>query len=87
MATYRVEWKASAVRELTKLDRPVIPRVAEAVSALASNPLPRGARKLHGGERTYRIRVGEYRVVYVVRESERVVEINRVRHRRDVYRP
>ena len=86
MATYRTEWKPSAVRELRRLDRQVVPRIIAAVEDLATTPYPYGVRKLHGGEHTYRIRVGDYRVIYEVFEDRLVVQIVRVRHRKDAYR-
>jgi mRNA interferase RelE/StbE len=86
MASYRIEWKASAVRELKRLDRSVISRIAEAVGHLAQRPFPQGCRKLKGSADTYRIRVGDYRVVYEVVEHRLVIEVVRVRHRKDVYR-
>ena len=86
MDSYRIEWKDSARKELRRLDRPVIPRILEAVRSLAANPFPQGYRKLKGSGQSYRIRVGEYRVVYEVAEDHLVVEVVRVRHRKDVYR-
>jgi mRNA interferase RelE/StbE len=86
MASYRIEWKASASSELKRLDRSVIPRILEAVGRLAENPFPHGCRKLQGGRESYRIRVGDYRVVYEVAKGCLVIEIVRVRHRKDVYR-
>ncbi len=86
MASYRIEWKTSASRELKRLDRSVVPRVVEAVGQLSQDPFPRGCRKLKGSEHRYRIRVGDYRVVYQVAEERLMVEIVRVRHRRDAYR-
>ena len=53
---------------------------------LAKDPLPHGSHKLAGSERTYRLRVGDYRVVYEVFSDSRIVEVQRVRHRKDVYR-
>jgi len=86
MATYRVEWKASAFRELKRLDRQVVPRIFEAVDALHDSPFPVGVRKLQGSDCTYRIRVGDYRVIYDVFDLVLVVQIIRVRHRKDAYR-
>jgi mRNA interferase RelE/StbE len=86
MASYRIEWKQSAQRELKKLGKGVIPRIWEAIQDLAENPYPRGGRKLTGTEHTYRIRVGDYRIVYSVRESTLVIEVVRVGHRKDIYR-
>ncbi len=86
MASYKVEWKNSAYKELQKLPRPTITRVVAAVSELANEPFPHGVKKLVGSEFSYRIRIGDYRVVYEVFESRLIIEILRVRHLRDVYR-
>jgi mRNA interferase RelE/StbE len=86
MGTYQIEWKSSAVRELKKLDRQVVPRIVDAVEALSSKPFPHGVKKLQGSEATYRIRIGDYRVIYEVFSSHLVIEITLVRHRKDVYR-
>lgn len=86
MASYRIEWRSSARRELRRLAPSAVSRIVQAVRALGNNPHPRGCRKLRGSEQTYRIRVGTYRVVYELFEGRLVVEIVRVRHRRDAYR-
>lgn len=86
MASYTVEWKNSARRELRRRDRSVIPHIVEAVGQLAEEPLPAGCRKLTGSDHTYRIRVGDYRVVYEIVTDARVVQVVRVRHRREAYR-
>jgi mRNA interferase RelE/StbE len=86
MASYRIEWKQSAEKELRQLSKDVLARVLEAVAGLADNPTPPGSRKLSGAEKLYRVRVGEYRVVYFIHASVLVIEIVRIRHRRDVYR-
>jgi len=86
MATYRIEWKASALRELKQIDRQAVPRIIAAVEALADNPFPTGVRKLQGTEHTYRMRVSDYRVLYEVYRSSIRIQIIRVRHRKDVYR-
>lgn len=57
-----------------------------AIRQLAHNPRPRGCRKLIGGANDWRIRVGAYRVLYEIGERAKEVRINRVRHRREVYR-
>lgn len=86
MATYQIEWKPSALRELKRIDRQTVARIVSAVESLPSNPFPSGARKLQTSDRTYRIRVGEYRVIYEVFQSQLVIQIVRVRHRKDAYR-
>lgn len=86
MASYQIEWKSSAYKELQNLPRPIIEKVVAAVADLSSEPYPHGVKKLAGSERSYRIRIGDYRVVYEVIENKLVIEIVRVRHRKDVYR-
>ena len=86
MGTYQIEWKKTALRELKRLDRQVVPRIVAAVESLSSDPLPSGIRKLQGSQRTYRMRMGDYRVIYELYESRLVIEIVRVRHRKDAYR-
>ena len=63
-----------------------VERIVTTVELLAEEPFPHGSEKLAGAEHTYRIRVGDYRVVYEVFVPSKIVEIQRVRHRKDVYR-
>ena len=86
MAIWRIEWKASAAKELRTLDRQWIPRVLAAVTSLSSNPYPSGVKKLHGSEHTYRLRVNDYRIIYEIQQHIVTVQIVRIRHRKDVYR-
>jgi len=85
MGSYEVLWKSSAERDLRKLDPQHIPRIIKAVEALAGNPFPLLHRKLRGSERNYRIRVGNYRVIYKVDTRTKTVVIYHVRHRREAY--
>jgi len=85
MGSYNIEWKHSAARELRKLPREAVLRILQAVEQLATEPYPHGVRKLVGAQHTYRIRVGDYRVVYNVVSSTLIIQIVRVGHRRDVY--
>jgi mRNA interferase RelE/StbE len=79
--------KASAEKDIRRLSRDVRECVASAILALREEPRPSGVRELKGrGEEGWRIRVGNYRVVYQIDDSLRQVTIFRVRHRRDVYR-
>ena len=86
MALFSIRWRSSTRKDLRSLPRQEVVRVIEAVGQLATEPLPHGSQKLSGSERTYRLRVGDYRVVYEVLTESRVVEVQRVRHRKDVYR-
>jgi mRNA interferase RelE/StbE len=83
---YQIVFERSAEKDLKRLPSKVLPRAVNAIQALAKNPRPVGSRKLAGSENDWRIRVGDYRIVYEIADEIRVVRINRVRHRRDVYR-
>lgn len=83
---YQVEIKSAALRDLGKLPTPVKKRIASRIDALADNPFPPGARKLSGGDALYRIRVGDYRVIYQVQEDVLIVLVVRIGHRKDAYR-
>ena len=81
-----IEWKKSTRKDLRRLPPSVTERIVEAVENLAENPFPHGVEKLSGSEHAYRIRLGDYRIVYEVVAESKLVEIQRVRHRKDVYR-
>ncbi|MCD4729777.1 MAG: type II toxin-antitoxin system RelE/ParE family toxin [Bacteroidales bacterium] len=86
MAFFRIEWKQSAIKELRKLTKPDIPKIIKAVESLSVNPYPAGCRKLRATEYTYRLRVGQYRVIYSIHADVLIIEIIRVGHRKSVYR-
>jgi mRNA interferase RelE/StbE len=86
MASYKVVPKPSVEKDLRLLPKSTIARVIKQIDKLADNPFPRGTAKLEGGEELYRIRVGDYRVIYGVDGAAKVVTIHHVRHRREVYR-
>ncbi len=86
MASYKIEWMQSAKKELGKLGKAVIPRIINAVEGLASEPRSTGSRKLQGSEHLYRVRVGDYRVVYSIENKVLLIEVIRVGHRKDIYR-
>jgi mRNA interferase RelE/StbE len=83
---FRIEWKKSTRKDLRKLPPNAADRIVEAVEHLSQNPFPHGVEKLSGSEHAYRIRLGDYRIVYEVVVESKLVEIQRVRHRKDVYR-
>lgn len=85
MALYKIEWKSSAVRELRKLEKSTIIKILTEVESLSNNPHPPGSKKLRGSQSTYRLRVGNYRILYKIIASVLTLEIVRVGHRRDVY--
>ena len=84
--TYRVDLTAAAARQIKKLPRPARDRVLDAIEDLAEDPRPHGARKLVGEQHAWRVRVGDYRVIYDVLDTELTVTVVRTAHRREVYR-
>lgn len=84
--TYRVEIARRAVKTLAGLPRREQQRIRAAIDLLAENPRPPGCVALAGGLGGYRVRVGDYRIVYEVHDDRLVVQVVRVGHRRDVYR-
>jgi len=85
MASYSIEWKASAVKELRKIPGHLLVGILAQVEFLRDSPRPDGVKKLKGSEHTYRIRVGEYRIIYAIYDKKLLVEIVRVRNRKDAY--
>ena len=85
MASYRISLKQSVLEDLKPLPARDRARVMDWIAALADDPRPHGCEKLSALER-YRIRVGDYRIVYAVEDAELVVWVVRIGHRRDVYR-
>ena len=86
MATYSVLFKSSADKALQKLPEKVQRRIALAASELADDPRPAGCVKLEGEDNLWRIRVGDYRIVYTIEDKKLIVLVVRVAHRKDVYR-
>ncbi|MBI5559710.1 MAG: type II toxin-antitoxin system RelE/ParE family toxin [Deltaproteobacteria bacterium] len=86
MALYKVAWKSSAERELKRIDKQFIPKIFSAVESLVENPFPSQCRRLQGVESVYRLRIGDYRVVYQVDTTESTITIYHVRHRKEAYR-
>jgi mRNA interferase RelE/StbE len=85
VANYRVALASSAERELKNLPSSLIARIAPRLENLAANPRPPGCKKLKGGDKEWRIRVGDYRVVYTIDDALLQVEVTRIRHRSGVY--
>jgi len=85
MGKYRIEIKKSAVKEIERLSRHDMKAVLDMIASLAENPRPHGSKKLSGGEK-YRIRCGDYRILYAIEDNILIVFIVKVGHRKDVYR-
>lgn len=82
---YLVSFRSSAVKELHKLPLPARKQVYELIDSLAGDPRPRGVKKMAGVE-AWRIRVGDYRVIYSIVDQQLVIEIIKLGNRREVYR-
>ena len=86
MASYEIQWKHSAEKDLRVIGRQFISRILESINSLSGNPFPPQHRKLQGAESSYRIRIGNYRVIYQADIENKAVVIYHVRHRKDIYR-
>ena len=85
MSRYRVEVRPAAIRALRKLDPDVRPRIEGAIALLAEDPRPPASRPLTGRP-AYRVRVGEYRIIYTIQDDLLLVVVVALGHRREVYR-
>ncbi|MGI8639307.1 MAG: type II toxin-antitoxin system RelE family toxin [Pyrinomonadaceae bacterium] len=85
MADYLITFARSARKELEALSNSLIQRIFPKIEALTVEPRPSGCRKLQGFENLWRIRIGDYRVIYSVDDNLRIVDVVAVRHRRQAY--
>ena len=85
MDGFTIAFARSARRELEELDAALVKRIFPLIESLAEDLRPRGCRKLRGEENLWRIRVGTYRVVYSINDTERSLDIITVRHRSKAY--
>ena len=83
---YTIAFDRSANKTFQSLDRPLQLRLVEHIEALADNPRPTGVKRLKGQHEHWRIRVGNYRVIYTIQNRELIVLILKIGHRREVYR-
>ena len=83
---YEVYLERAAERDLNKLPAETFHRIIPRIHALAETPRLPGCRKLTGSDSDWRIRIGDYRVIYAIDDAEKTVRIFRVRHRREAYR-
>ena len=82
---YKIEFTRRAVRDLESLPASERQRVGRRIDALSANPRPHGIRKLHGAEEMYRIRVGDYRVIFSITDRKLLILVIRVGNRKDIY--
>jgi len=86
MGLFKIDTKGSTEHDLKKIDRQFIPSILEAIETLAENPFPVQSKKLKDSESSYRLRVGDYRVIYQVDQVNKAIVIYHVRHRKDAYK-
>lgn len=85
MVKYSLEIKQSAQKELDALDDTLFTRIDRKILALAGNPRPAGCKKLKGYKDQWRVRVGDWRVLYIIDDATKRVSVTRIAHRREVY--
>ncbi len=85
MARYSLVVKQSAQKELDALDDVMFARVDRKILTLADDPRPAGCKKLKGSRDHWRVRVGDWRVLYIIDDAEGLVSVTRIAHRREVY--
>ena len=85
MASYKLIWKSSAERELRQLPKETIIKLLSLAESLVDNPFPSGVKKIQGVQNTYRVRSGNYRIIYEVKGNQLLIQIIRVGHRQYVY--
>ena len=83
---YEIILRPSAARELRKLPKEIRKRIGKKIDELASNPRPPDAKALTGSERFLRVRAGDYRIVYTVKDQTPIIMVVRIGHRREIYR-
>ena len=83
---YQVQFAGAAKKQIRKLDGGIRKRISAAIDALAQEPRPDGVKKLAGADDLWRIRVGDYRVIYQIQDLHLVVLIVKIGHRGEVYR-
>ena len=84
MANYKIYFRKSAAKELGKFPNPTVQKVIKRIEALAIDPRPVGCEKLTGQE-FYRVRQGNYRIIYSIQDDELTVWVVKVSHRKDIY--
>jgi len=86
MPRYEIVFARSARKELQAISTDVAERILEKIGLLASNPRPSGCKKLQGHSNLWRVRVGEYRIIYSIDDDKHLIDISVVRHRSEAYR-
>jgi len=83
---YELHIERHAEKDLTKLEKTLFLQIVSRIKALANNPHPQGSRKITGSQSDWRLRVGDYRVIYSIDSTTKTIRIMLVKHRREAYR-
>ena len=83
---YDIYLESAAERDLKRLSPTALHRLSEHIRSLAENPRPTGCHKIMGSRSDWRIRVGDYRIIYEIDEKAHTIKVMRIRHRREAYR-
>jgi mRNA interferase RelE/StbE len=83
---YAIKYRRSVAKDLRRLPKNLLPAVVKRIQKLAKNPMPAGASKLRGTDNMYRVRQGDYRIVYSIENRQLIIIIVRVAHRKDAYK-
>ncbi len=86
MALYKIVWKESVRKDLQHIPPKIVSRIIQKIESFSHQPIPVGTKKLKDTQHTFRVRIGDYRIIYQMNQSEKEITICRVRHRKDVYR-
>jgi len=86
VSRYRIEFLKTAKKELAKLPKQVQKRISAKIDALLLDPYPPDSKKLKNGDGRFRIRVGDYRIIYRLEDEKLVILVIKIDHRRDVYK-
>ena len=82
---YQINIRRAALKELQALPGNAVSRISAAIDALATEPRPNGCKKLQGSESLWRIRVGNYRIIYAIQDVILLVDVQAIGHRKDIY--
>jgi len=85
VACYKITWKKSALKELKTLEKKVIRNIIQQIESLKVDPRPKGCKKIKGFYLLYRIRKGNYRIIYSIKDDQLIIEIIRIGHRKNIY--
>lgn len=83
---YEIVWKKSAVKELSKIDKINSNKIYDNISELSKESIPNNSKKLKGTTNNYRLRIGDFRVIYSIYQNTLIIEIIKIAHRKDIYK-